>query len=139
MKGIITEAAHVFVERETIDGIRKADEAFEKGKFSGLFKYHGEKTQDIFKAWSETWLSKWFKYWNIEYLLPSIEVPMLVIQGCDDQYGTKDQVDSIISKSAGKAMPSLVENCGHSPHQELPELLLELMSKFIIQVTAETG
>jgi pimeloyl-ACP methyl ester carboxylesterase len=138
LRGIITEAAHVFVERETLDGIRKADEAFEKGKFSGLFKYHGEKTQGIFKAWSETWLSQWFKYWNIEYLLPSIEVPMLVIQGCDDRYGTKDQVDSIISKSAGKAVPSLVENCGHSPHQELLEFLLELMSRFIAQVTAET-
>jgi pimeloyl-ACP methyl ester carboxylesterase len=139
LKGIITEAAHVFVEKETLDGIRKADEAFEKRKLSALFKYHGEKTPCIFKAWSATWLSQWFKSWNIESLLPSIEVPMLVIQGGDDPYGTKAQVDSIVSKSAGKAVPSLVENCGHSPHQELPELLLEIISQFITRVTTETG
>jgi len=134
LKGIITEAAHVFVEKETLEGIRKAEERFEKGKLSGLFKYHGEKTQGIFKAWSGTWLGEGFRYWNIEYLLPSIEAPMLVIQGCDDQYATKDQVDAIVSKSAGKTGASMVEHCGHTPHQEMPELVLEIMANFIDEI-----
>jgi len=44
LKGIITEAAHVFVEPETISGIRAADDAFHGGKLSGLTDYHGERT-----------------------------------------------------------------------------------------------
>lgn len=133
LKGIITEAAHVFVESETIEGIRAADEAFEEGKLGGLTKYHGEKTTESFKAWSLTWLSAWFGYWNIEYLLPSIECPLLVIQGRDDQYGTEAQVASIVSKAGGTTRSMLLDDCGHSPHAERPDRVLEVMSEFIAE------
>ena len=61
--------------QETLAGIKTANEAWDKGKLRGLEKYHGDKTDSIFKAWSETWLSAWFTHWNIEYLLPSIDSP----------------------------------------------------------------
>ncbi len=131
LRGIVTEAAHVFVESETLTGIRAADAAFERGQFKGLYKYHGEKTDQLFKAWSTTWLSKWFQWWNIEYLLPSVICPLLVIQGMDDQYGSQNQVDSIISKSSGAADSYMVENCGHSPHLEQTEMLIARISRFI--------
>lgn len=131
LKGIVTEAAHVFVEPETIEGIRAADEAFERGKFKGLVRYHGEKTRQTFKAWSETWLQASFGFWNIEILLPSITCPLLVIQGADDQYGTAAQVKAIVSKSAGKAEAFFVEQCGHAPHLEQPDILLEKMAAFV--------
>ena len=60
LKGIISEAAHVFVEPLTVTGIEQADAVYEKGGFSGLKKYHGEKTELIFKAWTKTWLSDAF-------------------------------------------------------------------------------
>ncbi len=131
LKAIVTEAAHVFVEQETVDGIIKADDAFKKGKLGSLFKLHGEKTEILFRAWASTWLSDWFRYWNIEYLLPSINVPLLVIQGKNDQYGTFAQVNSIASKSSGEVQTVLIDGCGHSPYQECPALLLDLMSEFI--------
>ena len=94
LRGIITEAAHVFVEGITLDGIRVADAAFGEGKLRALAKYHGDKTETIFKAWSDTWLSYGFQFWNIEYLLPSVECPALVVQGSEDQYGSAAQVDT---------------------------------------------
>lgn len=134
LKGIVTEAAHVFVEPETIEGIRAADEAFERDHFKGLYKYHGDKTDNIFKAWSNTWLSNWFKFWNIEYLLPSVQCPLLAIQGKDDQYGTKYQVHSIVSKSSGPSDALFVKNCGHTPHLEQPDLLIEKISEFVTDI-----
>ena len=134
LKGIITEAAHVFVEPKTIARIRSADEAWEKGLLKGLSKYHGDKTESIFKAWSTTWLTSWFKHWSIEYLMPSIEVPLMVIQGTDDQYGSADQVNSIVSKSSGNAQVEMIEGCGHAPHLEAQPVVLELMSNFIAQI-----
>lgn len=133
LKAIITEAAHVFVEKETIKGIKNANKSYDKGNFNNLSKYHGEKTHSIFKAWSNTWLSQWFKHWNIEYLLPSIECPLLVVQGCQDQYGTDRQVGSIVSKSAINAASILLENCGHSPHREQARRVLQIMSDFVKQ------
>ncbi|GAB6145848.1 alpha/beta fold hydrolase [Desulfocicer niacini] len=135
LKGIITEAAHVFVEPKTIAGIRMADEAWEKGQLKGLIKYHGDKTETIFKAWSATWLSGWFKYWNIEYLLPSIEAPLLALQGMNDQYGSADQVKSIVSKTSGFAQSEMIENCGHAPHIEAQASVLKVMSNFIAKIT----
>jgi len=139
LKGIITVAAHVFVERETIARIRSADEAWDRGMLRGLLKYHGDKTETIFKAWSTTWLTGWFKHWNIEYLLPSIEAPLLVIQGANDQYGSIDQVHSIVSNSSGHAQLEMVDNCGHAPHLEAQPVTLELMSKFVAQIKVCTG
>jgi pimeloyl-ACP methyl ester carboxylesterase len=99
-----------------------------------LLKYHGDKTETIFRAWSETWLSKWFADWNIENLLPDIQAPLLIIQGADDQYGTKDQVHSIVSKSSGYVRDEIVEKCGHAPHLESQTIVLEIMSDFISQI-----
>ena len=130
LRGIITEAAHVFVEKETRDGIRVAVDAYRAGKLSGLSRYHGEKTEGIFTAWSETWLSDWFADWNIEYVLPSIECPVLVFQGIEDQYGTAAQVESIASKAV-RAQKAMVEACGHAPHQERTDVVLLLMREFL--------
>jgi pimeloyl-ACP methyl ester carboxylesterase len=135
LRGIITESAHVFVEQISLDGIEKAAAAFAQGKLErALSRYHGEKTGPMFRAWAATWQSPWFRSWNIEYLLPSIEAPLLVLQGRDDQYGTEAQVDAIINKSAGPATPLLLEDCGHTPHQDFPELTLDLMACFVNRI-----
>lgn len=130
LRGIITEAAHVFVEAVTLAGIRTANAAFDAGKLRALAKYHGDKTQTIFKAWSETWLGHGFQFWNIEYLLASITCPALVMQGSADQYGSAAQVDAIVAKAL-QAVPAMIEQCGHTPHQEQPQAVLELMRVFL--------
>jgi pimeloyl-ACP methyl ester carboxylesterase len=128
--GIITEAAHVFVEKETLSAIGTATEAFNVGKLRGLSGYHGEKTEDIFKSWSDTWCSDNFRSWNIEYLLPSIECPALVLQGSEDKYGTAAQVESIASKALA-VEKMMIAASGHVPHHEKTEMVLQLMSGFL--------
>ncbi len=134
LRGIISEAAHVFVDQATIAGIKNAVEAWAQGKLKGLAHFHGEKTETVFKAWSETWLSEWFKHWNIEYLLPSIAVPLLVIHGKNDQYGLQDQAECIALHSAGHAQLEIIADCAHTPHAEAQPLVLGFMSDFIAQV-----
>ena len=139
LKGVISESAHVYVDDKTLQGIRQADRAYDQGKLDGLRRYHGEKTHAIFKAWSRTWCSPWFRHWNIEYLLPSVEAPVLVIQGCEDQYGTLEQMASIVSQTAGPAEKWIVEACGHSPHLDQPDLVLHKMAAFIEAVGGEAS
>lgn len=134
LQGLITEAAHIFVEDETLAGIKVANDAWAKGKLKGLSKYHGDKTETLYHAWSATWLSNWFRAWNIEYLLPSIEVPLLVIQGSDDQYASPDHAAGIASKTSGYARVAIVANCAHVPHIEAQAVILQLMADFIAQI-----
>ncbi len=138
LKGIIIEAAHVFIEPESIAGIKVAKNAWDEGKLQGLVKYHGEKTENLFLAWSETWLANWFRDWSLLYLLPSIEVPLLIIQGSNDQYASIEQVNSIASNSSGYVHSEIVENCAHIPHIEAQSVVLTLMSDFITRVKADT-
>ena len=71
-----------------------------------------------------------FSFWNIEYLLASITCPALVMQGSADQYGSAAQVDAIVAKAL-QAVPAMIEQCGHTPHQEQPQAVLELMRVFL--------
>ncbi len=116
LRGMVLEAPHVFVEEETVSGVREAVNAFNEGKLDKLHKYHGEKTNSIFSAWSGLWTDINFRKWNIENLLPSVDVPHLVIQGDMDRYGTEKQYNAIKDKTAGITTVSVIKDCGHSPH-----------------------
>ncbi|MCG6151687.1 alpha/beta fold hydrolase [Leptospira bandrabouensis] len=130
--GVISEGAHVFVEEITIEGILKAKEIFKTTKLKQILeKYHGYKTEDIFNAWVDTWLSQNFRNWNIEYLLPSIKCPVLVLQGEFDEYGTEKQVDAIANAVSGKSIKKMIPNAKHTPHKEKPEIIMEDISNFI--------
>lgn len=132
LRGIITMAAHIMVEACTLEGIEKAEHAYNQGQLRQLlWRYHGEQTDTLFHSWADTWTSGWFRFWNIEYLLPAIEAPLLVLQGREDQYGTRTQVEQIVARSGGAATPLLLEDCGHAPHLEFPELCLDLLACFI--------
>ena len=131
LKGIVTEAAHVFVEEETIIGIEEAVKKYGQDGPRGLGKYHGERAVDVFRAWWETWLSGEFRSWNIESLLPAVSCPVLAVQGKEDRYGTENQVQAIITRVSGPAEGYLMPVCGHCPHFEQPEQILDKMAGFL--------
>ncbi len=128
----ITEAAHVFVEAETLEGIGAAAEAWETTDFRDrLTRYHGGRTDSVFRGWTETWLRQDFRDWNMVGRLPDIVCPLLVIQGADDEYGTAAQVEAIVEGASGPAEPYIVPDCGHVPHQQQREAVLEAMKGFV--------
>lgn len=126
--GMITMAAHVINEPETIAGIQPAVDAFELGKLDGLKKYHGHKTNDLFYAWANIWRDQRFQNWNITEEIGSI-TPALFIQGIDDQYGTAKQLDLIQSRfENGTSL--LLNGCGHHPHLEKTREVIFAISQF---------
>lgn len=130
--GIVTEGAHVFVENETINGIKVAVDAYKNTNLRDrLHKYHGSKTDKVFKMWAETWLSPFYQSWNIEEYLQMIKCPSLIIQGEKDEYGTIDQVLSIVSNTRGRSTPLIIDNIGHTPHKESTEIVIKETVSFI--------
>jgi pimeloyl-ACP methyl ester carboxylesterase len=128
---IITMAAHVINEPETMQGIQPAIDAYRSGKLDGLKKYHGEKTNDLFYAWADTWLSPRFRNWNITGDIEIPDRPILAIQGMDDQYGTIQQLDLIRSSAKGTVKTVHMPMCGHHPHLEKPAETINEIVKFI--------
>jgi pimeloyl-ACP methyl ester carboxylesterase len=138
LKGIITEAAHVFVEPVSLTGIHEAIAAFKQGKLKALEQYHGEKTETLFYAWAHNWLSEPFRPWNIENLCSPIACPALIIQGTNDQYGTAIQV-SKITDQVKRSESLLIKDCGHTPHAEQKTQVLAAMADFIRKTTRESS
>lgn len=131
VRAVITEAAHVFVEDVTVQGIREAVEDYASTDLcKRLARYHGDKTDLVFHGWADTWLSPGFRSWNIEEFLPGVRCPVLIIQGVDDRYGTPAQVRAIERQVSGPAK-ALLLRCGHIPHAEAREEVLEAMAGFI--------
>ncbi len=134
-RAAITEAAHVFVEDETLAGIREAGEAWRTTRLAEkLARYHGDKTHALFHAWYDTWLAPEFRDWDLEDCLPGIHCPLLVIQGEDDEYATRAQVEAIAAQVSGPAETLLLPHCAHVPHHEARQPVLEAMARFIQSV-----
>jgi len=131
LKGLITEAAHVFCESISLDAIREAKQYYRNYDLKKrLEKYHGRNTETAFWGWNDVWLSPKFIHWNIEKYLKQIQVPMLALQGRQDQYGTPEQLTAIDSR-VNTCESRLIEHCQHAPHQDQKELVLGLMAEFI--------
>lgn len=132
LRGLITAAAHVFCEQLSVDSIQLAKEQYETNDLRRkLFKYHGTNTECAFRGWNDVWLHPDFMNWNIKEYLPGIQVPMLAIQGEDDQYGTGAQLTAIGTLAGGSPETLMLPNCRHTPHVEQEEATLKAMQAFI--------
>jgi pimeloyl-ACP methyl ester carboxylesterase len=130
---MILEAAHVFCEDISVESIAAAAEAYNdpatelKDK---LTRRHGDNVECAFWGWNNAWLDPDFRHWNIAEYLPRVGVPVLAIQGWDDEYGTEKQVETIIDQVPDSRQLMLPE-CGHSPHRDQEESVLEAATAFI--------
>lgn len=132
LMGLAAMAPHSFAEEVSIASIRAADQAYAEGGLrERLAKYHGANVDCAFRGWCDSWRNPDFRRWNIENYVERIGVPVLVIQGEADEYGTIAQVDSIVARAKGGVETLLLPDCGHSPHRDQPEATLKALTGFI--------
>jgi pimeloyl-ACP methyl ester carboxylesterase len=135
VRGLILEAPHVFVEEMGLESIRAIAGEYRDGRLKqALARYHGDQVDNTFWGWNDVWLEPEFRSWNIEEYLPRITVPILLIQGEDDKYGTLKQVTAIESGCQTPVRNVLLADCGHSPHLDQTARTLEAMKEFVAEV-----
>lgn len=131
LRGLITEAPHIFREDVCLNAIREARHRYRTGELrQRLQKYHAENVDCAFWGWADTWLHPDFGHWNLEGYLPLIQVPVLVIQGQDDEYGMA-AADVIPRQAGAGAEVLMLPACGHSPHRDQEEASLQAMVRFV--------
>jgi pimeloyl-ACP methyl ester carboxylesterase len=138
VRGLVLEAPHVFVEDVSVESIARAAADFEGGGLRrALERRHGANVECAFWGWNRVWLDPDFRSWNIEEYLPNVRVPVLLIQGEGDEYGTLRQVEAIRRGCRGPVQTLILPDCGHSPHREQPGRTLEAASLFIRKLRQE--
>lgn len=128
---LVVMAPHVFTEESGLASIRAVRGQYVEGLREKLATYHGENVDCAFRGWSEVWTHPDFKAWNIEAFLPGITVPVLQIQGADDQYGTSAQLRAIEHGVTGPCQSELLANCRHAPQFEQAARTVELITRFL--------
>lgn len=140
VEAVVAIAPHVFVEEETVAGIRAAVAAFEAGELRRrLERFHGARTEAVFRAWADTWLDPGFRAWNVTDRLPCIRCPVLALQGEGDEYATAAQVQAIAAGVRGPARTVLLPGAAHVPHHQSRAATLEAIDLFLAEVAMASG
>ena len=128
--GAIVVAPHIMVEDISVTSIQLARDAYlHQGLRERLARYHDD-VDSAFFGWNDIWLSPAFRSWSIEAELDTITCPLLAVQGEDDEYGTLEQVYGIRQRLP-HAVVVPIPACGHSPHRDQPEILMNAVSDFV--------
>jgi pimeloyl-ACP methyl ester carboxylesterase len=95
-----------------------------------LAKHHAD-VDGAFLGWADAWLDPAFRAWDLCGFLPGVRVPVLVIQGEDDEYGTLAQVDAVCSGVSGPVERLVLPRCGHVPQRDRPDETLAAIVGFV--------
>ncbi len=131
VRGLVLLAPHFFTEDMGIAEIRRARDAFVEGSFRDKLKRWHADVDCAFRSWSEPWLDPDFRKWDITEALGYIRVPILIVQGDHDQYGTLRQLEAANKECTCPVETVVLPGIRHVPQREAPELTLKAVTDFI--------
>jgi len=129
---VVTMSAQAFVEERTLEGIRKGKRMFaQPGQIERLAKWHGNKAQWVLRAWTDIWLSPAFFAWSLADCIGEVTCPVLAIHGDNDEYGSVAFPEFIAGKAAGVSEMRVFKGCGHMPHRENTDAVVNAVRDFL--------
>ena len=137
VRGLALMAPHFFTEDMGIAEIVRTRAAFEAGPLRAkLARWHAD-PDNAFHSWCGPWLDPEFRKWDLTDALAHIRVPILIVQGEDDQYGTMRQIEVAQQECYCPVDVALLPNTRHAPHREAPEATLRAISDFVNRLLRE--
>jgi pimeloyl-ACP methyl ester carboxylesterase len=130
VRGVVMIAPHFIVEDMGVAAIAETRTAYENaGLKARLARWH-RLVDNAFYGWSDAWLDPAFRNWDISDHLAYIRVPVAILQGADDQYGTMRQVEIAREECYCPVDVTIIPGAGHSPHREAAEIVLQSVADF---------
>jgi len=130
ISGLVLIAPHFFAEEMGLAAIAQAKVAFEGGDLrQRLARWH-QNVDAAFKGWNGAWLDPGFRAWDITDALAYIRVPVAIIQGVDDQYGTQRQIAVAEEQCYCPVEVTLLDGVQHAPQRESPDRVAQVIAEF---------
>ena len=130
LQGIALIAPHFIVEDISVRSIAEIRTAYQTTNLrEKLGRWHKD-VDNAFHGWNGAWLDPKFRDWDISEYLAYVRVPVLIVQGVDDQYGTMRQVEIARDECYCPVDVAVIAGAGHSPHREAPAGTLEAVTEF---------
>jgi pimeloyl-ACP methyl ester carboxylesterase len=134
VRGVVMIAPHFVVEDVSVASITGIKRTYETTELRAkLGRWHRD-VDNAFYGWNDAWLHPDFRRWDISEYLAYIRVPVAIVQGAEDQYGTTRQIEIARQECYCPVDVTVISGAGHSPHREVPELTLSVVSEFVNRI-----
>ena len=118
------------IEDVSVRSIAAIRQTYESGGLrEKLARWHKD-VDNAFYGWNAAWLDPRFRDWDISDSLAYVRVPVAILQGAADQYGTMRQVEIAQEECYCPVDVTTIATAGHSPHREAPGVTLAALSDF---------
>jgi pimeloyl-ACP methyl ester carboxylesterase len=130
VRGVAMIAPHFVVEDVSVNSIAEIKKTYETTDLKSKLKRWHKDVDNAFYGWNGAWLDPEFRNWDISEYLAYIRVPLLILQGADDRYGTLRQIEIAQQECYCPVDVEIVPNAGHQPHREAPEPTQKAITDF---------
>ena len=135
VRGLILMAPHFFTEPEGLAEIDRALTTYETTDMRArMGRYHAD-PDHTFHGWRDAWLTPAFADWNVSDCIDYFRVPVLAIQGRQDQFGSLAQIEEVAARSYAPVELEVIEDCRHAPHLEQADIVRDLISDYLARLT----
>lgn len=136
VRGVALIAPHFIVEDISVQSIAAIKTAYETTDLKAkLGRWHRD-VGNAFYGWNGAWLDPAFRDWDISEYLAYIRVPVAVVQGENDQYGTIRQIEIAQQECYCPVEVTLIPDVGHSPHREAADVTVRTIAEFVTDIAA---
>jgi pimeloyl-ACP methyl ester carboxylesterase len=139
VRGLSLIAPHFIVEDISVTSIAEIKTAYEGGDLkTKLARWH-QNVETAFRGWNDAWLDPAFRNWDISEYLAYIRVPIQIVQGADDHYGTRRQIEIAEDECYCPVDVAILPGAEHSPHRESPDATLDAIATFVNRILKTHG
>lgn len=130
LQGVLLIAPHFVTEEVGLAAIAATRKAYETTDLkTKLARWHQD-VDHAFYGWSDAWLDPEFRNWDISEYLAYVRVPLAIVQGTADQYGTARQIEIAREECYCPVDVTMISGAGHSPFRETPGQALAAIADF---------
>ena len=137
LRGVVLIAPHFVVEDVSVASIAAIRKTYETTDLRAKLARWHQNVDNAFYGWNDAWLDPDFRRWDISDYLAYIRVPVAIVQGEGDQYGTIRQIEIAQEECYCPVDVTLIPQSGHSPQREAPEETLATVSEFVRRILIE--
>ena len=139
VEGIAMIAPHFIVEDVSVSSIARIKTAYETTELKAKLQRWHKDVDNAFYGWNGAWLDPAFRNWDISEYLAYIRVPVAILQGVDDEYGTMRQIEIAREECYCPVDVTVIPGAGHAPHRVAPGAALDAIQEFANAVLRVEG
>jgi pimeloyl-ACP methyl ester carboxylesterase len=130
VRAIALLAPHFVVEDICVASIAEIKATYETTDLRARLSRWHKDVDNAFYGWNGAWLDPKFRAFDISDYLAYIRVPVAIIQGAEDQYGTLRQIEIAQEECYCPVDVTVLPDVGHSPHREAAAATLTVLRDF---------